>query len=345
MCTGIIYKTNDNSVIYGRTLEFGLEEFHSNIIVIPRNYEYFGHAPDLQSGLSWKCKYGFVAASICDSNNVTDGLNEKGLSFGSFYFTNYADYMNVEQNEYHKSLSQWELGAWILGNFKTVNELKTEIEKINVVENIYEELGRNTPLHYVVTDKDGYSIVIEYIDGKLNIHNNTVGVITNAPDFKWHLTNIENYIGLSAFNPKSTDIFDHNLSYFGEGFGLIGMPGDFSPPSRFVRAFIFTQTMLPGKNANDGVFKMFHLLNNFDIPKGSVRGSIGNKNVLDYTVWTSVCDQKNLRYFYKTYENGTVKYVDLKDTDFNYEGAKSLPMVNEKDKLNIEKVTIKSPTH
>ena len=139
-----------------------------------------------------------------------------------------------------------------------------------------------------------------------------VNVVTNNPTYDWHLTNLNNYVGLTAMNREAQTVGRQTIKPFGEGTGLFGLPGDHSSPSRFVRATAFANTALPSQTADEAVFKAFHLLNHFDIPKGSIREVIQGNVYTDYTVWTSVVDTQSSTYFYKTYLSQQVEKVNLK---------------------------------
>ena len=128
-------------------------------------------------------------------------------------------------------------------------------------------MGLLAPVHAVVHDASGKSIVIEYVDGKLNVYDNPLGVITNSPGFDWHMTNLRNYVNFSFNNHPPIQLGSVKLEPFGQGSGMLGMPGDFTPPSRFVRAVAFSQSVLQPKTGDDAVLTAFHILNNFDIPK------------------------------------------------------------------------------
>ena len=140
-----------------------------------------------------------------------------------------------------------------------------------------------------------------------------MGVLTNSPGLDWHLTNLRNYIGLTAQNVPSIQLGGNfALPQFGQGTGLFGLPGDSTPPSRFVRAVAYSQTALPIPNAADAVLQVFHIMNNFDIPLGSVRDKEGNAVHVDYTVWTSVADLKNDRWYFRTFNDQAIRMVDLR---------------------------------
>jgi choloylglycine hydrolase len=167
--------------------------------------------------------------------------------------------------------------------------------------------------HFFVQDKSGKSIVIEPVDGTLKVHDAPLGIMTNAPTYDWHMTNLQNYVNLSVKDVEGAKIGPVALAAFGSGSGLHGMPGDFTPPSRFVRAAIYSQSAAPNATAEDAVLSAFHILNQFDIPKGSVQNSAIGGTVDEITEWTSVADLKNLRWYFRTFSDQSIHMVDLKE--------------------------------
>jgi choloylglycine hydrolase len=179
-CTGITIKPKDGSVIYARTLEFAVDT-ESEIIVVPRDMPYVGTAADGKSGLHWQTKYGFVGANAFGLPVCLDGLNEKGLAVGLFYFPGYADYQTVRSDDAGKVLAPWELGTFLLGTCANVPEAVAATKGVRVGATVQKDMGMVPPVHYIVTDATGKSVVIEYVKGELNIHDNPLGVMTNAP--------------------------------------------------------------------------------------------------------------------------------------------------------------------
>ena len=311
-CTGIILRSADGATVPARTLEFGFD-IHSNIFAVPAgtSIETLGLNPDV-SGFKYKAKYGFLGANGLDMPIVFDGVNTEGLYFGAFYFAGDAVFSELTDGNRGRAVSSEEIGNWILGQFATVAEVKAALPSIDVVGTYIDAIKGVAPFHYTVTDASGSSIIIEYTKNGLRVFDNTVNAITNNPPYDWHLTNLRNYIGLQSENRQSMTIGSETFAPFGQGSGLLGLPGDHSSPSRFVRAVAFANTSLPSENVDEAIFKAFHILNVFDIPKGSIREGEGNNLHTDYTVWTSAVDTTNARYFYKTYLSQSVESIDVK---------------------------------
>jgi choloylglycine hydrolase len=327
-CTGITIKTRDGSIIFARTLEFALD-LESNIIVVPRGREYIGTAPGGKPGLRWQTKYGTIGANAFDLPVTVDGLNEQGLSVGLFYFPGYAKYQVVMAGEVGKALAPWELGSFLLGTCSDVKEAVAAAKSVLVGESVQKDMGFVPPVHYIVTDAGGSSVVLEYIGGDLKTHANPLGVMSNSPTFDWHMTNLSNYVTMSAKNVEKIDLAGKEIKGLGQGSGMLGLPGDFTPPSRFVRAVAFSKTALPVGRARDGVLQAFHILNQFDIPKGAARGIEHGKEVADYTQWSSAADLKNRRYYFRTFDNSRIRMVDMKSVDLDTREIRSILMKGE----------------
>ena len=181
------------------------------------------------------------------------------------------------------------------------------------------------PLHHIVSDATGASIVIEYMDGQLSMTDNKVGGITNSPGYDWHLLNLRNYVNLTP-RPRSPHSIDGvSLAPFGAGSGMLGSPGDFTPPSRFVRAVAFVNTMIPAKDAADAVNAASVMLNNFDIPKGLVRGVSAEDFHPGYTQWSVIADMSHKVNYHWTMYDRRMRSVDLPKLDFNRQGDLLLP--------------------
>ncbi len=332
-CTGIRLTAEDGSVIHARTLEFAVD-IDSDVIVVPRGYSRIGSTPDGKDGLKWKSKYASVGANGVEMPFIFDGFNEKGLAIGLFYFPGTAKYMDYQATDAGKTIAPWEIGSWILENFATVEEVKENAAKIVVPEVVFEAWGFTPPVHYVVHDASGKSIVIEYVGGKLNIHDDPLGVLTNSPAFDWHMTNLRNYVNFSLVNVSPVQLGPVTLTPLGQGSGMLGLPGDFTPPSRFIRAAAFSQSVLPSKTGRDAVIEAFHILNNFDIPKGAARDHEKDEhgNILaDYTLWTSASDLKARQFFFRTYANSRIRMVDLKKIDPEAKEIKTISMKGEEE--------------
>ena len=340
-CTSFLLKAKDGSIIYGRTLEWGAFDAKSDLILIPRNFEFTSELGGGIKGTTWKSKYGFIGINMVNQPFYLDGMNETGLTIGVLFFPEFAKYQPFEKGTESVSMSNADLPSYILSNFKTVQEIKEELPKHRVVYNIDIEKLMKTPisLHYVVTDAEGNSIVIEYVDGKLNIYDNLAGVMTNDPAYDWHVENLRNYAQLTPYGdvPGDKKVSGVNFTPFGAGAGLTGLPGDYTPPSRFVRAFIFTQTSVPLDNAKSAINQATRILGNFDIPKGSVREGTSDEFSLGYTQWSVIGDITNKKYYWWTEWNHQMSVVDLNTLNFDGEKIVSIPLDRERKENIIDR--------
>ena len=314
-CTGIRLEAKDGSFVHARTMEFGAP-LDSKLIIIPRSFSLSGTTSSGRPGLTWKSTYGVVGMNAYNKTAILDGVNEKGLAGGIFYMPGYAEYQAVNADNESQSLAPWEVLTWVLTSFATVEEAKAALNEIKVGNVAYEKQGV-LPLHFIVHDTKGKSIVIEYIGGKLNLHDDPIGVITNAPDFEWHIKNLNNYVNLSADNAAPENLDGLKLRQFGQGSGLVGIPGDFTPPSRFVKAAILSQSALSGENGQQAVQQAFHVLDSFDIPEGAVRDVEGGNTTYELTQWTTASDLTDRVFYFHTHNNRRIRRFDLLKTNLD----------------------------
>lgn len=315
-CTGIQLKQKDGSFVQARTLEFGID-LQIEVVVVPRGYAFKG-TTTAGPGIEYKAKYGAVGAICFNNPALMDGINEKGMTVGTFYFPGFAGYTTTTAENQAKSLSPLEFPNWVLTQFETVDEVKAAIGNVTISPLILKEWGPETPpMHWAVFDKSGKGIVIEPVDGVLKVFDNPIGVLTNSPGFEWQLLNLRNYTNLSPTNAKPRVINGHSFAPFGQGSGLVGLPGDFTPPSRFVRATIFSSTVNPVETSEEGIYTAFHLLNQFDIPVGTIRETIKGVVFSDYTMLTAAYDPATLKYYFKTYDDQEIRFVELKKFDLD----------------------------
>lgn len=324
-CTGILLKAKDKSTVHGRTLEFAIN-VDTSIAVIPRGYEFKGTSPT-GSGLNYTSKYGAVGVMAFDNPALLDGINEKGLSVGTFYFPGFSEYSRATADNQKISLSPADFPNWLLTQFSTIDEIKDVLNSVVIVPTVLKGWGdESPPFHYIVYEKDGKSLVIEPVNGKLTYFDNPLGVLTNSPGFEWHMTNLRNHINLTTFEAKPITFNGVTFSSFGMGSGMVGLPGDFTPPSRFVRAAIFSITAIPVETAELAVAQAFHILNQFDIPVGVVREETNGITYTDMTLLTAVRDPSQLKFYFKTFDDPAVKVVDLKTFDLSAKTIKTAPM-------------------
>jgi len=313
MCTNFaLYSTGTDAPyrLSARTMDFA-EDLGTELRLVPRGQSFPDPAvTPLTNPVKWQNKYGYVGM-LCGPEGIqqtTDGLNEAGLSVGLLW---------LADSEYASSASAPSptiynvcLGDWILGNFDTVAALQAGLANVTVL-NINERIPVRFVLHYVVSDSTGANLVIEFTNGQMQTYEPANGVMTNAPPYPYHLANLSNYVNLSPVN--STQIWwGQELN----GSGCLGLPGDYTAPSRFIRATLLQQASAhyAPKCLDEAIGLTARILQNFATPMGSVVEADTGK--LDYTQWGVVRDHQQRVYYFFTQFNNNLFAVDLGRIDF-----------------------------
>lgn len=336
-CTGITLRTTNNDVVAARTIEWAIDPLNTGYVIVPRGHKQQSFLPTgLQEGKKFKAKYGYVGLTVEQPEFVIDGINEAGLAAGLFYFPGYGMYEDYEDSAKDKCISDFQLVAWILSNFSTINEVIDALPSIRVI-------GidpRSSTVHWRITEPSGKQVVLEIVDKQPHFYENTLGVLTNAPGFQWHLTNLNNYINLMPGTIQTRTVGDMSLTAFGGGGGLHGIPGDMTPPSRFVRAAFFQATAPKLSTAQETVFQAFHILNNFDIPIGiQVANGQLVPSLPSATQLTVATDLSHRRIYYRTMYNSTIRCIDLNAVNFRRVRYTAAPLDKDK-KQPVEMVPI-----
>jgi len=329
-CTSFQLIAADGSRVYARTMEFQFE-LYSDVVILPQNTPFVATGPDGGKGASWTSKYGVVGMNGFGKPLVIDGLNEKGMAGGILYFPDHAQYAKPSSVNPTTAMAPWEVMTWALQNFATVGEIKAALNHIAVIDIEQPDLKATPPLHYVFHDAAGGVLVVEPIGGKLVATDNPYGVMTNSPPFDWHVNNLGNYVKLNPMEPNPIRVNGQTILPISTGAGFLGMPGDSTSPSRFIRALTYSATMVPAKNAEETIPLAEHLLHNFDIPKGSIRTNIRNATFMEYTQWSVISDLSNRRFYFSTYNHPSLRMVDLKDIDFTKPGVVTIA-INQTEK-------------
>ncbi len=327
-CTSFILKTTQSAPIYGRTLEWGAFDLKSNLLIVPRRQETTSDLGNKVSGMTWKNKYGYVALNALNQPFVLDGMNEKGLTIGTLYFPGFAQFQTYNAKYREVTMNNVDLSSYILGNFDNVKDLQKALHEIRVVANpeLEKLYGAPTDLHHIITDQYGKTIIVEYTKGELHIYDDNVGVMTNSPSYDWHMLNIRNFLELSPYGIKSLKVGNTELKPFGQGSGMLGLPGDSTPPSRFIRALAFKTSTMPLKSNEVAINEASRILNNFDIPKGWSREGAKKESLVDYTQWSVIGDISQRKYYWWTESNRRMRMIDLNKLNFNKKSVVTLPL-------------------
>lgn len=333
-CTALHLTAKDKGVVVGRTMEFGLD-VKPDAVIVPAGSSLVSSLPKEAKGMEYKTKYGMVGLNFMGKHMIVDGMNEKGVYVGALYLPGYASYPKVDAKTASKSMAPEDYVAWLLANFSSVEEVKANYNKVILVQNPQKEIGGESfPGHFLITDKTGASIVVEPLKDGLKLYENPLGVLTNSPTFDWHIINLSNYVNLSAINVPKIDLKSKKINSFGQGSGLVGIPGDYTPPSRFVRAVAFADSAIQLDTAKETMPQVFHIMNAFDIPLGTIQEKDGDKIHYDYTQWTSVADLKNLDYAVKTYKDQSIRNIDVKKALEAAKGEIKVIKLESKQKIN-----------
>ena len=319
-CTGISFRTQDGARLQARTIEWGGFSLNSQLVILPRGQKNTALTPQGPNGLSWTNKYGVVGISLVKDPFIGEGVNEKGLAAGIFYFSGYGSLAPFNPKRAKKSVADVELVRWMLTNFATVEEVIQGLKKIDIVTIYPPQKGQTEAStgHWRIADATGRSIVLEIEDnGQRHIYENTAGVLTNSPSFPWQVTNLNNYVNLKSGTAKGFEANGIQIKSFGATSSLLGLPGDYTPPSRFVRAFFSIKTAPQMPNAEKGIRQAFQILKGFTIPIG-MEFAPGEKipNIPSATQWTALSNLSDREFYYNTMYNPLVRKVDLKKIDF-----------------------------
>jgi len=337
-CTGITLKTQGGDVILARTIEWAGSNLNSRYVIVPRGYRQKSYVPGgKKDGLDFTARYGYVGMAVESDEFITEGLNEAGLSVGLFYFPGYGKYEEYLLANRETSVSDLQLVPLLLGECASVDEAKETIRKVHVVSTD----PRASTAHWRIADASGRQVVLEIVDKIPHFYENKLGVLTNSPGFEWHTTNLNNYINLVPGRTGDRMLGDIKLSSFGSGSGMLGLPGDFTPPSRFVRAAFLQSTVPCPTDAGQAVRQCFQILNNFDIPAGSETEQMhGVPDIPSATQWTAATDMKNRRIYYRTMYNSAIRCINLADIRFDKVRYQSAPLDKVKEQP-IEKIRIR----
>lgn len=312
-CTGITLKSKDSTTVVARTIEWGGTNLNSQYVIVPRKNVSQSMTPTGTDGMIFKAKYGYVGLAVEMKEFIAEGINEAGLSAGLFYFPHCGQYEKYNPDRRTNSIADLQLVPYLLGECATLEEVKRQVERVHII-NID---PRASTVHWRFTDASGKQLVLEIINGKPQFYENKLGVLTNSPGFEWQLTNLNNYVNLYPGTAPAQQLNELSLRSFGAGSGFLGLPGDVTPPSRFVRAAFYQATAPQQETALGTVLQSFQILNNFDIPIG-IEFPLGKvpADIPSATQWTSATDMKNRIIYFKTMYNSTLRSIDLRTIDF-----------------------------
>ena len=315
MCTNFKVKpAKDGSIVVGRSMEFPLG-IPTALGVLPNNFAGESAAPQGKTGKSWTASHGVVGMSAFGSpQHLSDGMNDAGVSAHFLYmpggFCTYAEFVG-DGND----ISELDVIAYLLGTCSSIGEVKAAMQGLRVWG--YDPgMGFAPPCHILVHDTKA-SLAIELHTDGVHLVDNPTSIGTNAPYLDWHLTNLANYVGLSAEMPDPVEVGELTVKSLGQGQGLMGLPGDYTPPGRFIRAAAQVTLSDQPADSHEAELIALHILNTLDITPGIIREPAPKGGTNDeVTVWDSISNLTGNRYAYRTVTDPTVYVVDLEKVDF-----------------------------
>lgn len=311
MCTAVTYHTKDH--YFGRTLDdaFSYEE---SVTITPRNYPFsFGRQAKQLALIG----IAYVAEGY---PLYYDAVNEKGLAMAGLMFHGNAVYQKAAA--YRENIPSWAFLPWVLTQCETVAEAKKLLRKTNLTDTPFSESLPPTPLHWMIAD-ERESITVECTAEGMQIYENPVGVLANNPPFPFHLQNLRQYLNLTVEPAENRFSESLRLTPFSRGMGSIGLPGDWSSASRFVRAAFVKANAVSGEGEQESVSQMFHILGAVEQPQGCVHLGEGKQ---ERTIYTACCNLERGIYYYKTYENHSITAVELNRENLDGSHLISFPL-------------------
>lgn len=323
-CTGIYLTAQDGSRVAARTVEWAATPMQCGYVVSPRGHVHQSFTPTGENGMRYTGVYGYVGIYTEYEPFIVEGVNEAGLAAGLFFFPNYGEYGPYDESNNEKTLCDMQFVSWVLSQFSTIDQVKDALSKIDLVT-LNSKIGA---VHWRIIEPNGRMVVLEVVGGVPHFYENKLGVLTNAPGFDWHMTNLDNYINLEPGSVSDKTIRPGiTLRPLGHGSGMLGTPGDFTSPSRFVRAAFFQTTAPTLETGHETVIQAFHILNNFDIPIGSQHEKSDiPKGLPSATQFTSATDQTALKLYYRTAWNSNIRCIDLMNINFHKVRYQSHPL-------------------
>ena len=319
MCTAVTYRTKDH--YFGRNLDLEYS-YCETVTVTPRNYPF-----SFREMGEMKNHYAMIGmAYVADGYPLYyDATNEKGLSIAGLNFPGNADYKPALEGK--DNVAPFELIPWILGQCATLSEAEKLLQKINIWdENFSEELPLS-PLLWILADGER-AIVLESLKDGIKIYDDPVGVLTNNPTFDYHLFNLNHYLHLTNQEPVNTFAEGLELTKYSRGMGAIGLPGDASSMSRFVRAAFVKMNSVSGESEAESVSQFFHILKSVEMQKGCV--NLGDGMYAE-TIYSSCCNTDRGIYYYTTYGNSRIQAVDMHREDLDGRELVSYPLKTQQD--------------
>lgn len=315
MCTAATYKTKD--FYFGRTLDYEFS-YGEEIVVMPRNFPIsFRHMGEM------KHHYALIGMAHLAGNFPLfyDAINEKGLGMAGLNFVSNADYKPFAPGK--DNVAPFEFIAWILSQCTSVKEARLLLDKINLVNTPFSDQLPLAQLHWIIADQEE-AITVESVKEGLKVYDNPAGVMTNNPSFDQQMHNLSNFMNLSPKSPSNHFSGKLNLATYSRGMGALGLPGDLSSQSRFVRVAFVKLNSISGDSESESVSQFFHILGSVDQQRGCC--DVGEEKY-EYTIYTSCCNASKGIYYYTTYENHQISGVDMHRENLDGNSLSRFPLI------------------
>ena len=319
MCTAISYKTKDH--YFGRNLDLEYS-YKESVVITPRHFPF-----EFRKEREFLKHFTIIGIAYVEHDYPLyyDATNEKGLSMASLSFPGNAVYKSEQEDKYN--VAPFELIPWVLGQCSNVQEARMLLEKTNVIKLAYNKELPLTALHFMVSDKYE-TIVVEPLDNGLQIYENPVKVLTNNPMFPYHLHHLNNYMYLTKKEPVNQFAKELLLETYSRGMGAMGLPGDLSSSSRFVRAAFTKWNSCDGETEEESVSQFFHILGSVEQQKGCVQIE---KGAYEYTIYSTCCNTDKGIFYYKTYDNSQITAVDMYKEKLDKKDLISYPLLKKQN--------------
>ena len=311
MCTAITYNTKNH--YFGRNLDLEYS-YKETVTITPRNYEFkFREVEDIKN------HYAIIGMAYVSDNFPLyyDAINEKGLGMAGLNFPKNADYKEIDENK--NNIAPFEFIPYILSQCSNIEDARNLLRNINIAKIDFSSELPVSPLHWIISDKEK-SITVESVKEGLKIYDNPVGVLTNNPTFDMQMFNLNNYMYLSTEQPVNSFSTNLNLETYSRGMGGMGLPGDLSSASRFVKATFTKMNSKSGDSESESISQFFHILGSVYQQRGLVHMGEGKYEI---TIYSSCCNMDKGIYYYTTYENGQITGIDM-----NKENLDSSELIN-----------------
>ncbi len=319
MCTALSIQAKEH--YFGRNLDIDVS-YGEEVCVMPRRFTFV-----LREAGALIQHYAMIgmATVVGGKPLFYEATNEQGLSMAGLNFPGNACYMTPEVG--WDNIAPFEFIPWILGQCKTVADAKDYLTRLRLVNIAFSAELPLAPLHWIISDKSG-SVVVECMRDGMHVYDNPIGVLTNNPPFPYQMENLRKYKHLR--NDNALVAKDKALPYetYSQGLGAVGLPGDVSSMSRFVRmAFGRENTLFEGEETAQ-VGQFFHLLTLVEMIKGCCKTDAGT---WDTTAYSACVNTDRGLYYYTAYDNRRITCIDMHKTDLDGRTLSRFPLVKSED--------------